>query len=78
MKVATAPVSEPVGSYLDHAGVHHEVEVRSVEAQKWEIVDVPEQGDEVVIERLSGDLESRDTAVAVAQDYLTQTPGRGA
>jgi hypothetical protein len=76
MKVATAPVSETVGSYLDHAGVRHEVEVRSVEAQTWEIVDVPEQGDERLVDRLSGELESRDTAVAVAQDYLTQAPGR--
>ena len=78
MTVATAPVSEKVGSYLDHAGVHHEVRVRSVVAQTWEIVDVPDRGDDAVIERLSGELESYDTAAAVAHDYLTQAPGRAA
>ena len=78
MMVATAPASETVGSYFDHAGVQHEVQVRSVEAQTWEVVDVPDQGDEVVIERLCGELESYDTAAAVAQDYLSQTPGRAA
>jgi hypothetical protein len=56
--------------------VQHDVQVRSVEAQTWEIVDVPDHSDEVVIERLSGELESHDTAVAVARDYLSQTPGR--
>ena len=74
MNVATAPVSETVGSYLDHAGMRHEARVRRVEAQTWEIVDVPEQGDERLIDRLTGELESRDTATAVAQDYLTQAP----
>lgn len=78
MKVATAPASETAGSYLDDADVQHEVHVRLVETQTWEIVDVPEHGDEVVIERLSGELESHDTAVAVAQDYLSQTSGRAA
>lgn len=78
MKVVTAPTSEVVGTYLDHAGVQHEVQVRSVEVRTWEIVDVPDQGDELVIERLSGELESHATATAVAQDYLTQTPGRAA
>ena len=78
MKVATAPASEMAGNYLDHTGVYHEVQVRLVEAKTWEIVDVPDQGDEVVIERLSGELESYDTAAAVAQDYLTQTPGGAA
>jgi hypothetical protein len=78
MKVAMAVASETVGSYFDHDGVQHEVRVRSVDEQTWEIVDVPDQGDEVVIERLSGELESRDTAAAVAQDYLTQASGRAA
>ncbi len=78
MKVVTAPASEVVGTYLDRGGVQHEVQVRRVEAQAWEIVDVPEHGDEVVIDRLRGDLVSRATAPAVAQDYLTQTPGRTA
>ena len=76
MNVATAPASETVGSYLDHAGMRHEVRVRRVEAQTWEIVDVPDQGDELLVDRLTGELESRDTATAVAQDYLTQAPGR--
>lgn len=76
MKVATPPMSESVGSYLDHTGVRHEVRVRRVDAQAWEIVDTPEQGDEVVVDRLTGELESRDTAAAVAQDYLTQAPDR--
>ena len=76
MKVATAPVSESVGSYLDRTGVQREVRVRRVEAQVWEIVDVPEQGDELLVDRLTGELESRGTATAVAQDYLTQAPGR--
>ena len=76
MKVATAPASEIVGSYRDHAGVEHEVRVRRVGAQTWEIVDVPEQGDELLVDRLTGELESRGTATAVAQDYLTQAPGR--
>jgi len=76
MKVATAPISETAGKYLDHAGVQHVVEVRSVETQTWEIVDVPEQGDEIAIERLTGELESRDTAAAVAEDYLGQASSR--
>ena len=76
MKVATLPVSESVGSYLDRTGVRHEVRVRRVEAEAWEIVDVPDQGDELLVDRLTGELESRDTAAAVAQDYLTQAPGR--
>ena len=42
MTVATAPASETVGSYLDRAGVRHEVRVRRVEAQTWEIVDIPD------------------------------------
>ena len=76
MKVATAPASETVGNYLDHGGMRHEVRVRWVEAQTWEIADVPEQGDEFVVDRLTGELESGDTATAVAQDYLTQALGR--
>jgi hypothetical protein len=76
MKVATPPVSESVGSYLDPTGVQHEVRVRQVDAQAWEIVDVPDQGDELLVDRLTGELESRDTAAAVAQDYLSQAPGR--
>jgi hypothetical protein len=76
MTVATAPASVSVGSYLDHTGMQHDVLVRRVEAQTWEIVDVPELGDELLVDHLSGELESRDTATAVAQDYLTQAPGR--
>jgi hypothetical protein len=76
MTVATAPGSETVGSYLDHTRVRHYVVVRQVEAHTWVIVDVPERGDELPVDRLSGELESRDTAAAVAQDYLTQAPGR--
>ena len=72
MKVATRPLSESVGSYRDRTGMRHEVRVRRVEAQAWEIVDVPDQGDELLVDRLTGELESRDTAAAVAQDYLTQ------
>lgn len=76
MNAATAPASETVASYLDQAGMRHAVRVRRVEAQTWEIADVPEQGDELLVDRLTGELESRDTAAAVAQDYLTQAPGR--
>jgi hypothetical protein len=76
MNVATAPASETVGSYLDRAGMRHEVQVRRVEAQTWEIADVPEQGDELLVDRLTGELEGRGTPIAVAQDYLTQAPGR--
>jgi hypothetical protein len=76
MNVTTAPASETVGSYLDHAGMRHEVRVRRVEAQTWEIADVPEGGDELLVDRLTGELESRDTAAAVAQDYLSQAPSR--
>jgi hypothetical protein len=76
MTLATSAESESVGRYLDRSGVQHEVWVRQVEAQAWEIVDVPEQDDELLVDRLSGELESRDTAAAVAQDYLTQGPGR--
>ena len=76
MNVVTAPASEVVGTYLDRTGVQHEVRVRQVEAQAWEIVDVPGQGDELLVDRLTGELESRDTAAGVAQDYLTQAPGR--
>ena len=78
MKVAPPPASESVGSYLDHTGVQHEVQGRRVEAQSWEIVDMPEQGDELLVDRLTGELESRGTATAVAQDYLTQAPGHAA
>jgi hypothetical protein len=77
MKVAPPPASVSVGSYLDHTGVQHEVRVRRAEAQTWEIVDVPECGDEHLVDRLTGELESHGTATAVAQDYLTQAPGRG-
>ena len=77
MNVATAPASETAGSYLDRAGMRHEVRVRRVEAHTWEIADVPAQGDELLVDRLEGELESGDTATAVAQDYLTQAPGRG-
>jgi hypothetical protein len=76
MNVATAPASEMVGNYLDHIGVQHNVVVRRVEGQAWEIVDVPERGDELVVDRLTGELESCDTATAVAQDYLTQALSR--
>jgi hypothetical protein len=76
MNVATAPASEVVGTYLDGTGVQHEVRVRRVEAQVWEIVDVPDQGDELLVDRLTGELESGDTATAVAQDYVTQAPRR--
>ena len=76
MNVATAPASETVGSYVDQTGVQREVQVRRVEAQTWEIVDVPAQGDELLVDRLTGELESDDTATAVAQDYLTQAPRR--
>ena len=76
MNVATAPTSETVGSYLDQTRVQHDVVVRRVEAQTWEIVDVPDRGDELLVDRLTGELESRGTATAVAQDYLTQAPGR--
>jgi hypothetical protein len=76
MNVVTAPASEVVGTYLDRTGVQHEVRVRQVEAQAWEIVDVPEGGDELLVDRLTGELESRDTAAAVAQDYLSQAPSR--
>ena len=76
MNVATAPASETVGSYLDRAGMRHEVQVRRVEAQTWEIADVPERGDELLVDRLTGELESGDTATAVAHDYLSQAPGR--
>jgi hypothetical protein len=77
MTVTTAPTSDTVGSYLDRAGMRHEVRVRRIEAQTWEIADVPERGDELLVDRLTGELESRATATAVAQDYLTQAPGRG-
>jgi hypothetical protein len=76
MNVATAPATETVGSYLDRAGMRHEVQVRRVEAQTWEIADVPRKGGELLVDRLTGELESGDTATAVAQDYLTQAPGR--
>jgi hypothetical protein len=76
MNVATAPAAETVGSYLDRAGMRHEVQVRRVEAQTWEIADVPARGDELLVDRLTGELESRGTATAVAEDYLTQAPGR--
>jgi hypothetical protein len=76
MNVATVPASETVGSYLDSAGMRHEVRVHRVKAQTWEIADVPEQGDELLVDRLTGELESRDTATAVAQDYLTQALSR--
>ena len=76
MSVATPPTSETVGSYRDRTGMRHDVRVRRVEAQAWEIVDVPDQGDEFLVDRLTGELESGDTATAVAQDYLTQAPRR--
>jgi hypothetical protein len=76
MKVARAPVLETVGSYVDQVGTPHEVRVRRAEARAWEIVDVTDQGDELLVDRLTGELESRDTAAAVAQDYLTQAPSR--
>jgi hypothetical protein len=76
MTAATAAASETVGSYVDHTGVQHEARVRRIDAQTWEIVDVPDQGDELLVDRLTGELESRGTAIAVAQDYLTQAPGR--
>ena len=66
------------GVYVDAAGDRHRVHVHEPEHLSWEIVDTPDGGDAVVIERLSGELESADTAAAVARDYLTQVKRRAA
>jgi hypothetical protein len=72
MNGATPAASGEIGGYIDHTGTRHRVHVRRVEVQAWEIADVPERGEPTVIERLSGELESDKTAVAVARDYLAQ------
>jgi hypothetical protein len=76
MSAATRAASGEIGGYVDHTGMRHQVHVRRVEAQAWEIADVPERGEPTVIERLSGELESDKTALAVARDYLTQVAAR--
>jgi hypothetical protein len=72
MNAATPAASGEIGGYVDDAGIRHRVRVHRVEAHAWEIADVPERGERTVIERLSGELESDETAVAVARDYLAQ------
>jgi len=69
--------TEP-GVYVDELGGRHRVEVRQLARQSWEIVDTPDAGEPVVIEQLDGDLESVETAEAVARDYLTQVQRRAA
>lgn len=78
MSVKTARQVEDLGEYVDRAGVRHRVCMRRVGARTWEISDVPERGDPVVIDRLEGELESRDTAAAVAHDYLSQSDNSAA
>ena len=72
MNAVTGAASDEIGGYVDHTGINHRVRVHRVEAHAWEIADVPELGEPTVIERLSGELESDKTALAVARDYLTQ------
>ena len=72
MTAAAPAASGEIGGYVDHTGIRHQVRVHRLEARAWEIADVPERGEPTVIERLSGELESDQTAVAVARDYLTQ------
>ena len=72
MTAAAPAASGEIGGYVDHTGIRHQVRVHRVEAHAWEIADVPERGEPTVIERLSGELESDKTAVAVARDYLAQ------
>lgn len=69
---------ELLGVYVDEAGGSHRVHVDERGHLSWEILDTPDGGDSVVIERLSGELESADTAAAVARDYLTQVNRRAA
>jgi hypothetical protein len=69
---------EPLGIYVDEAGVSHRVHVLQPDQLSWEILDTPDQGESVVIERLTGELESADTAAAVALDYMTQVHRRAA
>ena len=69
---------EPLGVYVDKAGVSHRVHVLQREQLSWEILDTADRGESVVIERLTGELESADTAAAVALDYMTQVHRRAA
>jgi hypothetical protein len=69
---------ELVGVYVDDGGASHRVHVTERGRLSWEIRDTPEEGEPVVIDRLRGELESADTAAAVARDYLTQVQRRAA
>ena len=75
---SAGPGSELLGVYVDHEGERHRVHVNERGELSWEIADTPLEGEPVVIERLSGELESAETAAAVARDYLTQLHRRAA
>jgi len=65
--------SGAVGCYRDLAGVQRNVVVRELAGGRWRIYDVPEPGERTLVEELSGDGESRGSAVAL--DYLRQPGG---
>ena len=73
---ASRPALELLGVYIYTRGVAHRVQVHRTAPQSWEILDAPETGEPRVIEELTGELERRDTAAAVARDYLTQVQRR--
>jgi hypothetical protein len=61
-----------VGSYHDRLGSEWLVVIRRLAAGRWQVCELAEQRKRRVIDELSGQEESQDTALAVAHDYLRQ------
>jgi hypothetical protein len=68
----TAPQADVVGGYDDGGGVRWLVLVCRTGAKRWEVCEVAEHEERRVIDELSGEGESRGSALALARDYLQQ------
>ena len=62
--------TQVVGGYRDREGVRWLVVVRHPDVERWEVCEIAEHKQHRVIDELSGEGESKRTAVAVARDYL--------
>ena len=62
--------TQVVGGYRDREGVRWLVVVRHPDVERWEMCEIAEHEEQRAIDELSGEGESKRTAVAVARDYL--------
>jgi hypothetical protein len=62
--------TQVVGSYRDREGIRWLVVVRHPDIERWEVCEIAEHEQQRAIDELSGEGESKRTAVAVARDYL--------